>query len=253
MTTELWLWPAILGVLGLVFGSFIATIAIRWPAERSILKGRSECDSCAKPLDWSELVPALSYMAQLGKCRACGAAIQPSHIFTELAGAGVGITAGLIAPGAVGVAGAIFGWLLLSLAVLDLRAFWLPNELTGALAATGLLTGIAGLQPELVERLIGGVGGFLTLLLAASAYRVIRGVDGLGGGDPKMLGAIGLWIGWRLLPVVVLAACVIGLVAALVMKLRGGDVGMKTRMPLGVLLAVAAWGVWVAAVLGDLW
>lgn len=250
--TKLWLWPVLLGVLGLVFGSFIATIAIRWPAGRSV-KGRSECDSCAKPLKWFELVPVLSYVAQLGKCRACGTAILPGHVANELIGAAIGVAAGLIAPGVVGAAGAVFGWLLLALAALDLRAFWLPNALTGALAATGVLTGLASLRPELVERLIGGLAGFFALLLAASAYRVIRGIDGLGGGDPKMLGAIGLWIGWRLLPLVVLAACVIGLVAALVMKLRGGDVGMRTRMPLGVLLAVAAWGVWVAAVLGDLW
>ena len=79
----------------------------------------------------------------------------------------------------------MFGWLLLALGALDLRAFYLPNELTGALAVSGVLTGIASLQPELVERLIGGVAGFLGLVLAASAYRVIRGVDGLAGAIPS--------------------------------------------------------------------
>lgn len=245
MTAEIWFWPALLGVLGLVFGSFIATIAIRWPAGRSILKGRSECDACAKPLEWYELAPVLSYVAQLGKCRACGEGIQPSHVVIELLAAAIGVAAGFIAPDEVGVAGAVFGWLLLALAALDLRAFYLPNELTGALAVTGVLTGVASLQPELVERLIGGLAGFFVLLVAASAYRVIRGKDGLGGGDPKLLGAIGLWIGWRMLPLVVLAACVIGLVAVLAMRLGGKKLGMQDRMPLGVLLAVAAWGVWV--------
>ena len=245
MTAEIWFWPVLLGVLGVVFGSFIATIAIRWPAGRSILKGRSECDACAKPLDWFELVPLLSYAAQLGKCRACGEGIKPSHPVIELLALAIGVAAGFIAPGADGAAGAVFGWLLLALAALDLRAFWLPNELTGALAAAGIFTGVASLQPELVERLIGGVAGFLALLLAASAYRVIRGVDGLGGGDPKLLGAIGLWIGWRMLPLVVFAACVIGLIAVLAMRFSGKKLGMQDRMPLGVLLAVAAWGVWV--------
>jgi len=243
--TELWVWPVLLGVLGLVFGSFIATIAIRWPAERSILKGRSACDSCGQSLAWYELAPVLSYAMQRGKCLACGERIKPSHFYIELLAMAIGVAAGLIAPGVEGAAGAVFGWLLLALAAFDLAAYWLPNELTGAMAVTGVLTGIASLQPELVERLIGGVAGFFVLLVAASAYRVIRGRDGLGGGDPKMLGAIGLWLGWRMLPWVVLAACVIGLTAVLVMRLSGRKLGMGDRMPFGVMLAVAAFAMWI--------
>lgn len=245
MTPEIWLWPALLGVLGAVFGSFIATIVIRWPEGRSILKGRSACDACAKPLEWYELVPLLSYVAQMGKCRVCGEGIAPSHPLIELIALAIGVAAGFIAPGWDGAAGAVFGWLLLALAALDLRAHYLPNELTGALAATGVLTGIASLQPELVERLIGGVAGFLALLLAASAYRVVRGKDGLGGADQKMLGAIGLWIGWRMLPWLVLAACLIGLAIVLAIRLSGKKLGLGDRMPFGVLLAVAAWGTWI--------
>jgi leader peptidase (prepilin peptidase)/N-methyltransferase len=243
--SEIWVWPVLLGVLGLVFGSFIATIVIRWPAERSILKGRSACDSCGHELAWYELVPVVSYAVQMGNCRACAAPIKPGHVEIEMLAMIVGVAAGAIAPGWDGAAGAVFGWLLLALAAFDLRVFWLPNELTGAMAATGVLTGIASLQPELVERLIGGVAGFFALLLAASAYRVIRGKDGLGGGDPKMLGAIGLWLGWRMLPWVVLAACVVGLSAVLVGRLSGKKLGMQDRVPFGVLLAIAAFAIWI--------
>jgi leader peptidase (prepilin peptidase)/N-methyltransferase len=238
-------WPLLLGVLGLVFGSFIATVAIRWPEGRSALKGRSACDGCGKALAWRELVPVFSYLAQRGRCRACGAAISPFHIAVELLGGVIGVVAGIVAPGVEGVAGAVFGWLLLALAALDLRAFWLPNVLTGALAVAGLLTGLAGLAPDLGARLIGGVAGYASLALAAWGYRIARGRDGLGGGDPKLLGAIGLWLGWQVLPLVVLAACVGGLLAVLTMRLGGRALGMQDRMPLGVLLAMAAWAVWV--------
>ena len=88
MTTD-WLWPVLLGVLGLVFGSFIATIAIRWPEGRSATKGRSACDSCGKGLAAGELVPALSYLLQRGRCRGCGEKIDPSHLLTEMAGGAV--------------------------------------------------------------------------------------------------------------------------------------------------------------------
>ena len=127
---EAYLWPALLGVLGLVFGSFIATVAIRWPAGGSALRGRSQCDGCGRTLTAWELVPLVGYLMLRGTCRTCGATIAASHPLTEMAGAVVGIAAGFPAPGWPGVAGALFGWLLLALAAIDLAAFWLPNVLT---------------------------------------------------------------------------------------------------------------------------
>ncbi|MBO9622746.1 MAG: prepilin peptidase [Sphingomonas sp.] len=247
MTTEAWLWPILLGVLGLVFGSFIATLAIRWPQERSALKGRSQCDGCGKGLGARELVPVLSYVLQRGRCRACGAAIAPSHLVTELIGGAIGVSAGLVAPGVEGACGAVFGWLLLALAAIDFAAFWLPNALTGALAATGLAVGLlADVPPPLTDRLIGGLAGFGTLWLVAMLYRALRGRHGLGGGDPKMLGGIGPWLGWQALPLVVLGACFVGLAAVLMLILGGRRLHGSSRLPFGVMLAVAAFGVWLA-------
>lgn len=242
---EPWIWPALLGALGLVFGSFIATIAVRWPARRSVADGRSACDACGDTLSAYELVPVLSYVVLRGRCASCRAPIRPIHVTVELLALAVGVAAGCAAPGAEGAAGAVFGWLLLALAALDLEAFWLPNELTGALAATGVISGI-WFDPGMLERLIGGAGGWAALMFVASAYRVLRGKDGLGGGDPKLFGAIGLWLGWQALPVVLLAACAIGLVGVLAMRLGGRKLGMQDRVPLGVLLAVAGFGVWLA-------
>jgi leader peptidase (prepilin peptidase) / N-methyltransferase len=227
-----------------VFGSFIAVVALRWPEGRSALRGRSECDSCGKTLRAHELVPVLSYAAQGGKCQGCGAAIAVSHPLTELLGLAVGVTAGLVAPGWAGAAGAVFGWLLLALAAIDLRAFWLPNGLTGPLAAIGLLAGLGTLP----DRLIGGAAGFAALWLVAVGYRRLRGRHGLGGGDPKLFGAIGCWLGWPALPQVLLAACILGLAIVLALRLAGTRMAGTDRMPFGALLAPAAFVIWATMV-----
>jgi leader peptidase (prepilin peptidase)/N-methyltransferase len=250
MPIDIWLWPALLGALGLVFGSFIATVAIRWPAGRSPLRGRSQCDGCAKELGARELVPVLSYMLQRGRCRGCGARIAPSHLVTELLGGAIGVIAGFAAPGMGGACGALFGWMLLALAALDLAALWLPDLLTAALALTGLaLGGFATDMAPLGDRVIGGLAGFGGLWLVAMLYRSLRGRHGLGGGDPKMLGAIGLWLGWQLLPLVLLSACVVGLAVVLTMLVLRRRVSGGAALPFGTMLAVGGFAMWIAMAL----
>lgn len=245
---ESWWWPAGLGLLGLVFGSFIATLAIRWPEGRSASRGRSACDGCGKALRAHELVPVASYLLQRGRCRGCGARIAPSHLATELTAGAIGVAAGLAAPDVAGACGAVFGWLLLALAALDLAAFWLPNLLTGTLALAGLaLGGLTGSAPLLGERLAGGAAGFTALWLVAAGYKALRGRTGLGGGDPKMFGAIGLWLGWQALPAVLLAACVLGLGAVLGLALIGRRVSGSARLPFGTMLAGGGFALWLAA------
>jgi leader peptidase (prepilin peptidase) / N-methyltransferase len=244
MTVEVLL-PILLGVLGLAFGSFIAALAIRWPEGRSVLRGRSQCDACGKRLRAGELVPVLSYLLQRGRCRGCGAAIAPSHVLTEMLGAGIGVAAGIASPDMAGVAGAVFGWMLLALAALDLAAYWLPNVLTGALAVLGLAMG----APPLADRVIGGLLGFGVLWLVAEGYRWLRGRQGLGGGDPKLFGAIGAWLGWQALPVVMLAACLIGFAGVLGLLASGKRLTGTDKLPFGVMLAAAGFAVWLGNVL----
>ncbi len=242
---EAWLWPVGLGVLGLVFGSFIATLVIRWPQDRSVLKGRSHCDACDAALEPRDLVPLASAALSHGKCRHCAAPIDPRHWQIELAALGIGAIAGLVVPGPAGLAGAIFGWLLLALAALDIAEFWLPDRLTLTLALAGLVAGVAGVEPPLAYRLIGGGVGFAALWLVGFAYRHLRGREGLGGGDPKLFGAIGLWLGWRMLPPVLLLAALTGLAFALVGMVRGRTTRLDDRMPFGALLAIAAYPAWL--------
>lgn len=240
-----WLWPAALGVLGAILGSFFAALVIRWPQGRSVTSGRSTCDGCGRALGPAELIPLLSALLLRGRCRTCGAPIDPRHWQIELAAAAIGLAAGVAVPGPVGLAGAGFGWLLLVLAALDVTAFWLPDVLTGALALVGLLVGMLGVEPPLTVRAIGGVAGFACLWAIATGYRMIRHREGLGGGDPKLFGAIGLWLGWRMLPVVLVMASLTGLMLVLLRMATGTKVRADDRLPFGALLAIAAYPVWL--------
>src|ERR1044072_8007055 len=103
-------WPILLGVLGLVFGSFIATIAVRWPVQRSIADGRSACDACGDTLSAYELVPVLSYAVLLGRCASCRAPIRPVHVTVELLALAIGVAAGWVGPGGGGGAVGGRGW-----------------------------------------------------------------------------------------------------------------------------------------------
>lgn len=244
-TTEALLWSAMLGVLGAILGSFIAALAVRWPAGRSVVRGRSACDSCGHVLRSIDLVPLLSALVLRGRCRDCRASIPPMHWQVELAGLAIGGAAGLVVQGPVALAGAVFGWVLLALAVLDLVAFWLPDRLTGALAVGGVITGLLGFSPGLSDRSIGGAVGFASLWLIARAYRHLRGRDGMGGGDPKLFGAIGLWLGWAMLPPVLLIASMTGLGIVLVAHIRGRPITGASALPLGTLLAIAAYPAWL--------
>lgn len=240
--------PLLLALLGAIIGSFIATLVVRWPEGRSVAAGRSACDGCERTLAARDLVPLLSALASRGRCRTCGAVIDPVHWHVELACAVVGIAAGLAAPPVEAGAGAVFGWLLVALATLDLRAFWLPDRLTATLALAGIASGSAGLAPDLSDRLIGGAAGFVSLWAIAAAYKRLRGREGMGGGDPKLFGAIGLWLGWRMLPGVLLVASLIGLGVVLVQRARGRAVAADDALPLGTLLAAAAYPAWLAMV-----
>jgi leader peptidase (prepilin peptidase) / N-methyltransferase len=238
-------WWALGGAIaGLIAGSFIATLVIRWPQGRE-LDGRSACDACGRVLSLRDLVPVLSWAAAGGKCRTCGGLIDWRHPAIEVLAALIGAAAVALQPNLHGVAGALLGWQLLALAALDVEHFWLPDWLTGLLAVSGLALGALGLGTDLPSRLIGGVVGFAALFAISWTYRRLRGRAGMGGGDPKLLGAIGCWLGWTSLPYILVGASIIGLTVALLMLVRGKDVAATTRLPFGALMAVTAFPFWL--------
>jgi len=232
-------------LLGVIIGSFLATLVVRWPEGQSVVAGRSKCDACNRKLDPLELVPVLSHLLQKGKCRSCGATINGQHLAIEITAGLIGGLALLTAPNTTGLTGALFGWILLTLAALDAEHHWLPDRLTGFLAATGLLSTLLVDPPSILDRLLGGLFGYFSLMLIAILYRTLRGRDGLGGGDPKMLGAIGLWLGWQYLPPVLLGASIAGLCFILMLKLRKQPVGLTDKFAFGSLMAIAAFPIWL--------
>lgn len=242
MIAPIWVWALGGMVLGAIVGSFLATLVVRWPRGESVMRGRSHCDGCGRTLAAWELVPIVSAAVQRGRCRSCGAAIDRDHLTIELGAAAIGAAAFGYAPGLAGLGWGVFGWLLLTLAALDVRHLWLPDRLTAPLAALGLAFGgiTTGAWPA--DRLIGAVSGFVSLWAIGAAYRHLRGRDGLGLGDAKLLGAIGAWLGWLALPFVLLAASVIGLIAA---ALSGG-LARDRAVPFGAALAAGALPGWIA-------
>lgn len=232
-------------LLGAIVGSFLATLAIRWPLGRSVVVGRSSCDHCGKGLPPWSLVPIVSFVVQRGRCRRCGAAIDRRHPALEIAAATIGLLALALRPGWPGLMGALFGWMLLTLAVLDVTLLWLPDRLTLPLLGLGLAVGAAGAPPPLADRLMGAAAGYALLAGIALAYARLRKRMGMGGGDPKLLAAIGGWLGWHALPLVVLAASVAGLCAALLLRAIGRRVDATSQLPFGAFLALAAWPAWL--------
>jgi leader peptidase (prepilin peptidase)/N-methyltransferase len=232
---EVWPWALAQGVLGAVFGSYIATLALRWPEPA---RGRSRCDACGERLRWWELAPLVSYLMLRGRCARCAKPIAAWHPVVELLGVAIGLVAALVAPGSAGAGGAATGWLLLALGAIDARIYRLPNTLTGALGVVALAQ-VMILDLPFGTHLAGGILGLASLWLVAAAYRALRGREGLGGGDAKLFGAIGLWLGWRALPWVLLIACAVGLAIALARAMR-----RDARLPLGALLAPAAFAMW---------
>jgi len=179
-------------LLGAVAGSFLATVLIRWPQGRSALRGRSRCDACDARLGPFELVPLLSWAVQRGRCRRCGAPIDPRHVAVELAAAAIGIVAIIAHPLPLAPVTAAFGWWLLLIAALDLEHHWLPDALTLPLVPLGLAAAWAGFGPPLAERAAAAAIGWAALASIAWAYRALRGRDGMGAGDPRLITVAGL-------------------------------------------------------------
>lgn len=244
------LWPALGALAGLIAGSFLATLVLRWPRGDS-LGGRSRCDSCGAQLGVKDLVPLLSFVLARGQCRHCGARIDWRHPAIELTAALIGAFALLAVPGPAGFAGALLGWVLLALLVLDAEHFWLPDALTLPLLALGLLLGLGTIAERLLGAAVGGGG----LLAVALLYKALRGREGLGLGDVKLLAALGAWLSPALIGPLILLAALMGLALAGwdALRTRGADgspsadCGEPRRIPFGACLAAAGFPMWLAA------
>lgn len=139
----------------------------------------------------------------------------------------------------------ILGWMLVALSAVDYLAFRLPDILTLPLIGCGLVISYWLPEPDVFGHLCGSVAGFVVLYAIAEAYRRTRGQEGLGLGDAKLAAAAGAWLGWQLLPSVLLIACAAGFVWVGIAVARRGKAALREHIPFGVPLCFAFWLVWL--------
>lgn len=226
-------------------GSFLGVLVRRLPAGQDVVRRRSACESCGLTIPMRDLIPVLSFVALRGTCRQCRADIHPMHLVIELAAVGVAVWAVLALAGPDLWLGCILGWTLLALAWIDWLHFRLMDVLTLPLLAAGL-AGTAWMTPDLTaSHALAAAAGFAGLRAVALAYKALRGRDGLGGGDAKLLAAGGAWLGPGLLPEVLVLAALLGLGLGLVQAARAGRLYGTAVIPFGPPLAFAIWLGWL--------
>ena len=234
-------------VVAPVIGSFLGVLVRRLPSGEDVVRGRSACESCGRAIPARDMVPVLSFAALRGACRQCGAAIHPMHLAIELAAMAVAGWAALTTEGPELWLGCVLGWTLLALSWIDWLNFRLPDVLTLPLLLAGLAAA-AWAEPDLAAgHALAAAAGYAGFRAVALAYRAVRGWDGLGAGDAKLLAAGGAWLGLDLLPMAVLLAALLGLGLALVQAVRARRLSGTAAIPFGPPLALAIWLLWLYA------
>ncbi|GGF50134.1 leader peptidase (prepilin peptidase) / N-methyltransferase [Mameliella alba] len=222
-------------------GSFMAVLADRLPRGEDVVMAPSRCRACKARLGLRDLVPLLSYPLLRGHCRHCGAPVPGWLWLMELAALGLAVLA--LLRGGTGWeiwCSALLLWLLLALAISDLRSFRLPDALTAALAA--LCLSVALVQGQLLWALAGGLIGAGSFMALRIAYAALRGREGLGLGDVKLMAGLGALTGPAQLPLLVLVAALMALAAALLRhRAPKGDL----PLPFGTALCASAGLLWL--------
>jgi leader peptidase (prepilin peptidase) / N-methyltransferase len=248
-------------LLGLCVGSFLNVVIHRMPrimearwraecaeltnqalptAERyNLIVPRSRCPACGHGITVLENVPVLSYIALRGKCSACGARISPRYPIVEtLTGALSGLIAWHFGLTVAAAAAMFYTWMMMALAFIDLDTFYLPDDLTLPLMWAGLLFNLVGGFTDLPSAVIGAAAGYLILWIVFWVFKAVTGKEGMGYGDFKLLAAIGAWLGWKVLPLVILLSSFVGAIVGvflIVLARRGRNV----PIPFGPYLAIA--------------
>ena len=230
-------------------GSFVGVLIQRLPTGKPVMLDRSRCDTCHHALAAQDMVPIASYMALQGRCRFCNAPIGRFHSVIEITALCVVAAAACLAPDPATLwCSSILGWFLLALGWVDWRHMILPDALTLPLVLLGFAT-TYWLYPDAILDHAGAAAlGYLALRGLSLLYRRLRGRDGLGEGDAKLMAVAGAWVGLLSLPYVMAGGALITLSAALLRaKYTGKALTATTRLPLGTGLCLAIWLVWLGA------
>jgi leader peptidase (prepilin peptidase) / N-methyltransferase len=233
---------ALTAIFGAVIGSFLNVVAYRLPRSKSLVTPGSQCPGCDTPIKLYDNVPVLGWLMLRGRCRTCRTAISPRYPAVEALTAALAVAVILVEHSTVDkVLGLVLVGILVPIALIDLDHQIIPNKITAPAAIVAVAIGLALKPSGVPEQLIAGAGAAAFLLVFVFAYP-----RGMGMGDVKLAGVLGLFLG-REVAVAIFVAVIAGtLVGAAVMARLGVQRGRKTRVPFGPFLALGG----VVALLG---
>jgi leader peptidase (prepilin peptidase)/N-methyltransferase len=249
-------------LLGLCTGSFLNVVIhriprimeSRWRAEcaelneqgpppagerYNLMVPRSSCPACGHRISALQNIPILSYLALRGKCSACRTWISARYPLVEaLTGLLSGYAAWQMGFSMAAAGALVFTWAMIALAFIDFDTFYLPDDITLPLVWAGLLFNLMGGYTDLGSAVIGAAAGYLALWLVFWIFKLATGKEGMGYGDFKLLAAIGAWLGWKMLPLVILLSSFVGALVGILLIVIARR-GRNVPIPFGPYLAIA--------------
>ena len=266
---------AVVFCFGLVVGSFLNVVILRlpqqlkaqWrndsevflgiaqedknevqPATNTLLWPPSHCTNCGQQIKPWQNIPVISYLLLRGRCNNCSHAISLQYPFVELlTGFMLAVTVAYIGDAINAIYAIIFTLCLIALAGIDVNEKLLPDQITLPLLWIGLFANVNGTFAPLPDAVTGAIAGYLSLWSLYWVFKLVTGKEGMGYGDFKLLAALGAWLGWQMLPLVILISSTFGAVFGLAAILLGGQ-GRNLQIPFGPFLAGAGW---IALLWGD--
>lgn len=267
-----WLYFSLVFLFSLMIGSFLNVVIHRlpimlereWQAEYlsyfnpetqlqqeeryNLMVPRSACPHCGHAITAMENIPLLSWLWLKGRCRECQAPISARYPLVELLTALLSlVVAATFPPGWGLLAALLLTWVLVALTFIDLDKMLLPDQLTLPLLWGGLLFNLTGGFVPLADAVIGAMAGYLVLWSLYWAFKLLTGKEGMGYGDFKLLAALGAWLGWQALPIVLLLSSLVGAIIGISLILLRNHHQNKP-IPFGPYLAIAGW---IALLWGD--
>lgn len=267
-----WLYFSLVFLFSLMIGSFLNVVIHRlpimlereWQAEYlgyfnpetqpqqeeryNLMVPRSTCPHCGHAITAMENIPLLSWLWLKGRCRECQAPISARYPLVELLTALLSLVVAVTFPPGWGLLAALLlTWVLVALTFIDLDKMLLPDQLTLPLLWGGLLFNLAGGFAPLADAVIGAMAGYLVLWSLYWAFKLLTGKEGMGYGDFKLLAALGAWLGWQALPIVLLLSSLVGAFIGIGLILLRNHHKNKP-IPFGPYLAIAGW---IALLWGD--
>ncbi|WP_330110746.1 A24 family peptidase [Methylophaga thalassica] len=264
-------WIIIAGILGLLVGSFLNVVIYRLPiilerewteqcaelgdqasppeAVFTLSRPRSACPHCGHAISALENIPVISYLFLAGKCKACRTPISIRYPIIEALSALMSvIIAWHFGFGWSAVGALLLSWALIALTFIDVDHQLLPDKITLPLIWLGLAFNLSGVYTDLHSSVIGAIAGYLSLWSIYHLFKLVTGKEGMGYGDFKLLAALGAWMGWQALPMIVLLSSFVGALIGITLVLLKQH-QREIPIPFGPYLAIAGW---IALVWGEI-